>query len=499
MSKIITFLFICIISSSSGLSSSTPRTLYHWDPEFTSHFESKIKSLYKEYELQGDFILGIVDEKGLVYSYALNRDLPNGKNSSLNNHTPFYVASHTKAFTGTLLKILEEHGILNLDKSLHDYLPELTLDGKVDTKTVTVRQLLNHTAGFSSTLHSYKTAYLGYSVGSKELVQALNSNISTTPFGKFSYSNTGPNIAGMIVEKVTGNDWKGEMEKRIFEPLNMANTSTHVSYYNAEQILPAVRTTAENTVYRSGFYKTDETMGPAGGVISNLNDLSQWLRFNIKQETSILKDSNSFIELHQTTISQDKKWFTYKRYGYSLGWDIANYQNETILTRFGGYAGTGIHVSFMPSRKIGIIAFFNESGSSKLPHLAANYAYNLISNNVNAESIFEEEKEIYKNSYEREKSKAPSMALEIRHSDLNDKFIGVYQNSDGWPDITIKREKDSYLLKWGILSGPILNSQKLDCHYIAALGATDRTICFQVKDGNVGFLINGSLKFKKID
>ena len=106
------------------------------NPDFVAKFDSTITSLYQDYHLYGDFIIGLVNKDGLFYSYAMNKDILEGRPSSLNNDSPIYLASHTKSFTGTLLKILEEEGMVDLDKSLHDYLPEPKFDGSID--------ILNH-------------------------------------------------------------------------------------------------------------------------------------------------------------------------------------------------------------------------------------------------------------------------------------------------------------------------------------------------------------------
>jgi len=63
--------------------------------------------------LFGDFIFAVVDEKGLAYSSAINRDILDDKKSSLNNNSPIYIASITKSFTGTLLKILKQEKVLD--------------------------------------------------------------------------------------------------------------------------------------------------------------------------------------------------------------------------------------------------------------------------------------------------------------------------------------------------------------------------------------------------
>ncbi len=470
------------------------------NPDFQTTFENRLAAIYGEYKLSGDFIIGIVNQNGLVYSYALNKDILEEKPSSLNDDSPIYLASHTKSFTGTLLKILEEDGKVDLDKTIHDYLPELEFDGSIDTGSITVRQLLNHTHGINSTQFIWKTAFLGYEGGNEELIDALNSNFRYDPSHQFRYSNNGPVLAGMIVEKVTGNSWKAEMKKRIFLPLDMTNTGSNVSDFNIKTIRPAIQMTKDHEVFQSGFYKKDITMHAAGGTISTVTDLAKWLQFNINRETSIIKNKRSFDELHGPTTKQDRTYFTYKRHGYSLGWDIANYQTDTLLTRFGSYAGITFHLSFLPAKKVGIIAFSSEGRASQLPHLAANYAYNLIARNPNSDKIFDDEKAEFTAAYDRANNRPlPSKEMKVVKSDENDKLVGNYKNDMGWPDIVIKKGNSNYEFNWGVLSGPIYKIPDPNRPYLSSLGALMRTFNVQEKNGVVDSLFTGSLKYNKIN
>jgi CubicO group peptidase (beta-lactamase class C family) len=459
--------------------------------KFETKFESKISNLFKEYNLKGDLILGIVDKSGLIYSYAFNQDLIHGKTSSLNNDSPIYIASHTKALTGTLLKILEDEGKIDLNKTLYHYIPELTFNGRVDTKLITVRSLLNHTSGISCDVVTYKTAYLGYSGNNEEIINDFNLYSEINTSGKFRYSNIGPIIAGIIVEKITGNTWKEEMKKRIFDPLGMVNTSSNISDYNHSDIRPLVAV-AKDTVYQSGFYKQDITMHAAGGTLSSINDLSKWLVANINNDHKLISSIDSWKSLHESTTVQDRTYFTYKRHGYSLGWDIATYQKDTILMRFGGYAGISFHLSFIPEKEIGIIAFSNDNRMTST-HLAANYAYNLINNVTDSEEIFNREKEKLTTSFNhKNNSLLLNLSNELMVNDTNKKIAGIYKNNVGLPDISITENKSRYEVKWGILEGHIYKKQGKEKSYIVSLGALSQSLDIK-KDS----LLIGGVKFEK--
>ncbi len=489
---LLTFCFLILLAScqkDNNKNYSNQELFAQEHPAFSSKFEEQLSSLYTDNKLLGDFIIAIVDENGMAYSFAFNKDIMEGKASSLGNNSPIYIASHTKSFTGTLLKILEEQGKVDLDSSLAFYIPELHFEEGIHTKDIAIRDLLNHSHGVMALKMIWKTAFLGYSGENSELIKDLNSNPIFDTSRKFRYSNVGPIIAGMVAEKVTGNSWKVDMKEHIFSPLGMANTSAFVSDFDANQILPSV-IVSKGQVIEAEFYKDDITMHAAGGILSTAHDLSNWLSANIRQDANLMSKP-AWKEIHSSTIAQDRTFFTYARNGYSLGWDIATYQKDTILTRFGGLAGISFHASFIPSKSIGIIAFSNDNRASLLPHLAANYAYNLINQPSFSDSIFNAEKEIFKNSYDkRSQNTYPNETELIFGSSENDKILGTYENNLNWPEIKITKKDSTYVFKWGILDSQVYRSE--DGNFIGNLGPMLRS--FQIKNDS---LFTGSLKYSK--
>lgn len=461
------------------------------NPDFAFKFETELKKIYEENELFGDFIFAIVDENGLAYSIALNRDILEGKKSSLDNNSPIYIASHTKSFTGTLLKILEEKNQLDLNKSLADYLPELNFNDSIDAKSINIRSLLNHTHGTFSNALTWKTAFLGYSGDSAELIHDLNTDFLHDPSRSFRYSNVGPILASFVAESATGNTWKNEMKNQIFEPLQMNNTSTNVTEFDFKTIRPSVTATKEKGIIETGIYKKDITMHASGGIISTINDLSKWLSANIREDEKLIK-KDAWADLHTSTAVQDREYFTYKRTGYSLGWDVAEYQNELILTRFGGLAGISFHLSFLPEKNVGIIAFSTDNRAFVLPHLMANYAYNQL-NGVNADSIFKVEKERFNKSFERENEISyPDQTRLLESTKSTNRIVGEYRTASGWPAISINRNDNHYIFNWGVLSGKIYKTE--DGSFLSRLGVLDRT--FEIKNDT---LKTGSLIYTKIE
>ncbi len=486
---VLILVFTSISCKTYNMENENKQSFLNNNPDFSQNFEKQATDIYKEKELQGDFLFAIVDENGLVYSYALNNEILKGNSSSLDNYSPIYIASHTKSFTGTLAKILEEKGIIDLDKSLSNYLPELNFNDSIDTYKIKIRNLLNHTHGTFSTSLTWKTAFVGYSGKNSELIDDLNNDFLYDPSGSFRYSNVGPIITGLVIEKATGNSWKDEMQKHIFQPLNMTNTTTRVSDLDFKKIRPSVTVSKEEGIVETGFDKSDITMHASGGIISTVNDLSKWLSANIRQDSRLLT-KNSWNELHTSTTPQKKTYFTYDRNGYSLGWDVAEYEGETILTRFGGLAGISFHISFIPEKKIGIIAFSSDSRAYVLPHLMANYAYNKLNRNF-ADSIFQNEKINFEKAFQRENELVyPGKDQLLESNPSNNRIIGSYRNTAGWPLIEISKKADNYIFKWGVLDGKIYKTE--EGNFTSNLGLLSRD--FEIKNDT---LITGSLIYLK--
>ncbi|RJQ77843.1 class A beta-lactamase-related serine hydrolase [Pseudonocardiaceae bacterium YIM PH 21723] len=138
------------------------------------------------------------------------------------------IGSDTKAWTATVVLQLVGEGRLRLEDTVEDHLPGLIRTEHYDGRTITVRQLLQHTSG----LPDYLDAPFWEEDHRWEHIEPLWTvhqalalpPPARTPSG-FAYSNTGYNLAGLIVRQVTGRDIRTEIEQRIIRPLGLRETS----------------------------------------------------------------------------------------------------------------------------------------------------------------------------------------------------------------------------------------------------------------------------------
>ncbi|EKE83712.1 serine hydrolase domain-containing protein [Idiomarina xiamenensis] len=461
------------------------------------HFPNTIKTLYAEHKLKGDFLIAVVDNQGLRYWYTINEQGTTPATNGLSLHRPFLVASHTKAFIGTLAQRLASTNRFDLDASLDVYLDDEVRNDEIAKKQITMTQLLNHTAGFTSVLHTFKSAFLGYR-DDNDLINALNTDTLVISPGQFRYSNTGPILAAHAMQKATATDWQQLLKKEIFKPLAMHDSSASLSDYEAGTVLPSIEVGKDGEVIRTGLYKTDKTLHASGGVVSTLADMSKWLSFNLRDGKELSSSGSFFKPLHHATAIQHKRYFTYDRTGYSLAWDIADYHDNELLTRFGGYGGISLHASFMPKQGIAVVAYFNDERGFVLPHLAANYIYNLALSPDRAQERYEEEYQLFKRSFAKQQQQALDAANQIVFSQDWQPMMGIYQAEQGWPTMEFFVKSDHVWARWGLLSGPLYRLPHQQGSYVAAFGPIRRTITIPSQQQSVLTFRNGSINYQKV-
>jgi CubicO group peptidase (beta-lactamase class C family) len=139
--------------------------------------------------------------------------------------TLFRPASITKTFTATAAMQLVEQGKLNLDTNINSYL-DFKVDGK-GGKPITLRNLLQHTAGFQE-------IYRGYELDEGDPVMSLETYVKSqlparvyAPGTMPSYSNYGASLVGYIVQRVSKERYDDYVERHILAPLGIKYGTLH--------------------------------------------------------------------------------------------------------------------------------------------------------------------------------------------------------------------------------------------------------------------------------
>jgi CubicO group peptidase (beta-lactamase class C family) len=155
----------------------------------------------------------------------------------MKSDTVFWIASQTKPVTAVAVMILVDEGKLSLTEPITTYLPELA-DLKVAAekdanrtvlvpvdKPITLEMLLSHTAGFEFLTPFQSKHAIDSLPMSRYVTTVLMTPLRTQPMTEYHYSNIGINLAGVIVERVAKMPFEEFLQKRLFEPLGMTETT----------------------------------------------------------------------------------------------------------------------------------------------------------------------------------------------------------------------------------------------------------------------------------
>jgi len=146
--------------------------------------------------------------------------------------TLFWIASMTKPITATAVMMLAEEGKLSVDDSVAKYLPEFKGLKDADGKevTITIANCLSHTSGLQEMTAQEDMA----TTNLEELAHTVVAKpVKFTPGSKWVYCQSGMSIAARIVEVVSGDSFPEFLQKRLFDPLSMKDTTF---YPNEEQM-----------------------------------------------------------------------------------------------------------------------------------------------------------------------------------------------------------------------------------------------------------------------
>jgi CubicO group peptidase (beta-lactamase class C family) len=288
--------------------------------------------------------LRILHAKG--YGYAdLENELP------ANAQTIYPVGSITKQFTAAAVLKLVEDGEVRLDAPVTQYLPEYSAFA-----SVTVEQLLTHTAGVADyTVMAAWWETLGLEMPPARLAAFFaHEPLDFEPGSRFSYSNSGYVLLGMVIEAVTGQPYGGHLNARIFVPGRFESTA----YCDDRRLIPnrARGYQAVEGGYQHAQYVSMSQAYAAGGICSNVIDLLRWSR---ALSRGAVVAGRSYDAMSSPARLSDGSRI---EYGYGLA--VSYLDGHHRLTHIGGMLGFAGHVSHYDQDGVTVAVLTNTEGAN---------------------------------------------------------------------------------------------------------------------------------------
>jgi CubicO group peptidase (beta-lactamase class C family) len=268
--------------------------------------------------------------------------------------TIFESGSVAKQFTAAALVLLQQDGKLSLDDPVRKYIPELPDYGA----PLTIRHLLNHTAGLRDwgTVMSLTGAGRGDRVITMDLAFDVITHqraLDFTPGSEYSYSNSGYNLAAIIIERVSKQKYPAFIEERLFKPLGMKNSSWRDDY---QRIVPG-RAQAYSR-QGNGPWRLNMPFMNVYGNGGMLTTVGDWMKWNA------MLDSQSLGAPLVTALETRGVLNDGRKIAYALGLTVDTYKGLKDVSHGGATAGYQTFLARYPDNKVSVGVMCNGTSPS---------------------------------------------------------------------------------------------------------------------------------------
>jgi CubicO group peptidase (beta-lactamase class C family) len=325
-------------------------------------------------------------------SYGI-ADVTNGVPAD--DHTLWYVASTSKSLTGFAASLLAHQGVIDFRAPITALLPHARWPDGVEPSRLTLAQFLSHTHQLRDAAIVFSSAFTGEFPESQW--PAMLRYAKPAGSGDLEYSNLGYNVAAMVIDAKRPEGWRRYLDSAVYRPAGMTETYARISGLDRRRIALPHELLADGRYVTGRFQKTDATMHSAGGHLATLRDLARWV--TVQMDSGVIDGERVFpaaaVALSHRLIARqtrdDSKSFSFfDREGWAAGWDIGSYHGEPMVSRFGSYASTRSHLSFLPARRIGVVAQANGDPGSQATDILAAFAYDLERGDPSARAVAHE-------------------------------------------------------------------------------------------------------------
>jgi len=279
----------------------------------------------------------------------------------VDEHTLYSLGSISKTFTATAMMRLVAQGKVDLDAPVRRYVPELVLPNEQWTSEMTVLNLLNHTAGLDWRLIA--------DTGDRDdalarfVARLAGFGQLAAPGTRTSYSQAGYNLAGRIIEKVTGLTFEHAVATLVLEPLGLTDTLYAMDDIMARPAVAMGHNADQNGQYAiARQWKDNRANNPGGGVASSVADQLRWARFHLgdgraPDGTQVLPAQT----LHQMRSPTAELQSSTLGDAIGIGWFLRDVGGVRTVGHGGSGNGQFAELLMVPERDFAIVAASNAS------------------------------------------------------------------------------------------------------------------------------------------
>jgi CubicO group peptidase (beta-lactamase class C family) len=420
--------------------------------------------------------------------------------------TLWYIASTSKSFAGMGVALLAHNGVLRLDAPIRSLLPSVKWHPDVRADSLTLAHFLSHTHRIADNAITMSAAFTAAIPEARW--PSLVALAGRMPTDDLVYTNFGYNVTAMVIDAKRPEGWKRYLEQTVLIPAGMRETYARVSGLDARRIAKPHRLRASGRYTTEPFFKTDATMNAAGGHLATLKDLARWTI--VQMDSGVIDGRRVFpaeaIALSHRLIAkhtraESRRFAYFEREGWGAGWDIGSHEGERMVSRFGSYDATRSHVSFLPRRRIGVVAM-SSGGPSIVTDLVAAFAYDLEAGRPDARSradvrLGELRRRLAnsrKNVVTQDSIRAARQLMPLTRP-LAD-FAGTYEQP-AFGKVIITHNNGRLDYRWGALFGPVEIYDASKSQFRIETAGSGNVITFGPETGPVRSVEVGGVTFTR--
>jgi CubicO group peptidase (beta-lactamase class C family) len=285
--------------------------------------------------------------------------------------TLFRIGSTTKTFTATAMMRLVEQGKVDLVAPARTYLPDFQLADEAAAGSVTVRQLLNHSAGWLG------DDYGDFGRGDDALaryVAAMKLLPQLTPPGQvFAYNNAGIVVAGRVIETVTRKPYETALRELVLDPLGLKHSGFFTDQLIGENIAAPHDIEKGRAVVTTGTWAFPRSIDSTGGLISSAREQVAYMRFHLGDGKGA--DGKQVLTPQSLKAMRSNPGpggtVTIEIDGVCVGfWQRRTAEGVPVFQHGGSWGGQTSDFFFVPDRQFAFTVLTNStSGSSLLAEL----------------------------------------------------------------------------------------------------------------------------------
>lgn len=308
------------------------------DTEQISQIEKIIKNNMETGQIPG-MSIGIVREDEILYQKSMGySDVENKIEAT--NETLYELASNSKQITALGIFVLQGEGKLDINDNASEHIPWFSMKYQGKEQNITIKQLLNFTSGIS--FNAIEQVQAGDSEQAlEELVKrVMSTELAAMPGREFIYSTVSYDVLGLVIQYVSNMSYEDFIQENILAEFDMTQTyANHADAVKAGMI----------DGYKLGFLKARKYAAeeyrcntPAGYVVTNLNDICNYL-----------KVINGYYE----NCSIDKETLDAYR---SFSWEIGK---EEVIDSGGSNPSFSTGIILVPEDSLAVVVMANRGST----------------------------------------------------------------------------------------------------------------------------------------